>query len=68
MGVDVDQAGRHDRAADILDMAGPSGEVLANRGDPGVLDADVEHVVDAVTLVKHAAALQDEIEIWRDCR
>ena len=68
MGMNVDQAGRHDGAAHVLDPAGPGGEILAHRGDPAGLDGHVEHAVHAVALVQHSAALQDEIVVLRDCR
>ena len=35
--------------------------VFADGGNLAGLDGDVEHVVDAITLVENAAAFQDEI-------
>src|SRR5690606_26903079 len=68
MRVYVDEARRYDRAADILDPARAGREVLADGGDPAGLDGDVDDAVDAVALVEHVPALQDEIVAPRFCR
>ena len=68
MSVDVDQAGRHNGAAYILDMPVPLRECFADGGDLAGLDGDVEHVVYAITLVEDAAAFQDEVVALRGWR
>ena len=41
MGVQVDEARRHDQAAGVDDVIGLTGRDLADLGDAAVLDADV---------------------------
>ncbi len=57
MGVQVDEAGRHDQAAGIDGFVGLGRSDMADLGDPAVLDADVApEAWQAAAVDDHAAA------------
>src|SRR5690606_29993404 len=68
MSVYVDQPWRDDGPADVLDLSRAAGQRLAYCGNPARSDGNVEHCVDAISLVENATALQDQIVALCGCR
>ena len=68
MGVDVDQAGCDDRAADVDDARSVRGKPLADGCDLPRSDRDIGDRVDAVALVEDAAACQHQVMDRGGCR
>ena len=61
MGMEVDEARRDDKAADVLDLG--AGKLRANSRDAPILEADIGHRVDALRRIDNSAPSQNQIKL-----
>ena len=64
MGMEVDEARRDDKAADVLDHG--AGKLRANSRDAPILEADIRHRVDALGRIDDSAPSQNQIKLHQD--